>query len=711
MIGRPYVKFALAMLIAACGTLPAQDLTFSYRTSASPATIDVDINGQIILPATPVGTSTSATLIITNRGQVTYTLATLATTTQGFKANTVGEVSLPQGGAGAITILFSPTLRGTYSDTLTMVFTKSNGGQQVRTLFLSGLGKAADILTSYLLPGGNQTAVANGQAITFPPTIVGQANTATFIVSNSGNADSVLRAVTASGVGFTIAGLPLLPATVEPGRDVRFTVQFKPETLGAAQGSLRLELSDGNRIFTLQGSGVGASLSYSVNTDGNFVRIAPGAVIRMPGTPVAGRRVATIRVVNEGTVEGRVTVVSVSGAAYRLQDVVPLPATVPPQGVFSFAVVFTPATSGPAEGRLFINETSFDILGEGIGPRLTFATEVGGSITPVPDSNLIILPNTTAGSRLASTVIVKNEGNAPATLSSVSVSGAPFEISNLPQLPVTVAEGQTVLFTVTFLPTAVGTFTGGLQIDERSFSIRASAGNPPPLPEVRIENLSETAESLQQPSVGLTIADTYPVDVTGRINLGFTAESFGDDPSVQFASGGRTAEFRIPANTREAIFGESAKTIQFQTGTVAGVISIGATFSVGSANITPNPAPAKTVLVASQPPRIRSVQIGTRSTNSFEVLITGYSPTRALNNLILQFAPVPGSNLATTSLTVNADSAFSAWYQGATSRQFGSQFTASLTINVTGDVNTVQSVSVSGTNSKGTSNSMSVNLR
>jgi hypothetical protein len=132
---------------------------------------------------------------------------------------------------------------------------------------------------------------------------------------------------------------------------------------------------------------------------------------------------------------------------------------------------------------------------------------------------------------------------------------------------------------------------------------------------------------------------------------------------------------------------------------------------VGTADVTPTPAPSRNVLISSQPPRIRSLQIGARSATSFEVLITGYSSTRSLSQLNLQFTASPGSNLTTTSLNVNADSAFSSWYQGAASRTFGSQFTASLTINVNGDINAIQSVSVTGNNSKGTSSAMSVNLR
>ena len=707
-----FMKAAVLALLAAAG-VQAQpvELSFSYRTSASPAVIDVAANGQITLPTVTVGSTSSATLVITNKGTTTYTLTTSSTNNSAFKASSIGTIAMPPGGSGALSVTFAPPVRGTFSDTLSLVFNTSGGQTVVFTFFLTGTGQSADLLTSYLLPSGNQTAVASGGSILFPGTVVQQTTVATFIVANRGNAEGTLRSVAVSGDAFSVTGLPLLPAAVEAAREIRFSVQFKPDAIGVARGSLRVELSDGLRTFSLEGSGTGASLSYEINLDGNFTRIAPGGAIRLPATPVNGRRTAAMRIRNEGTSDGRIAALTVSGDAYRLQDLPPLPTNIPAQGTFNFTLVFSPLLSGAALGRLSVNDTIFDLTGDGIGARLTYVTEVGGVATAVPDTNLIILPNTTVGTRQTVKMIARNEGNAAATVNGVSVVGAQFAVSDLPAFPVTVAQGGTLAFTVSFLPNAVGTVNGTLQVDERAFTIRGSAGTPRPLPSVSIGNLTDTADSLQQPSVSLTIADTYPAEVTGKLNLGFTAESFGDDPTIQFASGGRTVDFRIPANTREAIFGENAKLIQFQTGTVAGTITVGATFSVGSADITPAPAPVKNVLVASQAPRMRSVQIGTRSAANFEILITGYSSTRALNQLSLQFTGATGATLTTTSLTVNADSAFSSWYQGAASRPFGSQFTASLVINVTGDLAAVQSVSVTGSNSKGTSNAISVNLR
>jgi hypothetical protein len=76
----------------------------------------------------------------------------------------------------------------------------------------------------------------------------------------------------------------------------------------------------------------------------------------------------------------------------------------------------------------------------------------------------------------------------------------------------------------------------------------------------------------------------------------------------------------------------------------------------------------------------------------------------------LQFTGTPGAKLDTPALSVNVESAFSAWYQNASSRLFGSQFTASLTINVVGDMNALLAVAVTAINGRGTSSAASVNI-
>ena len=59
-----------------------------------------------------------------------------------------------------------------------------------------------------------------------------------------------------------------------------------------------------------------------------------------------------------------------------------------------------------------------------------------------------------------------------------------------------------------------------------------------------------------QPAFSVSLAASYPVQLTGQIVMTFTADgSVGiDDPTVQFASGGRTVNFTIPAGSTTGVF-------------------------------------------------------------------------------------------------------------------------------------------------------------
>jgi hypothetical protein len=419
----------------------------------------------------------------------------------------------------------------------------------------------------------------------------------------------------------------------------------------------------------------------------------------------------TVRVRNIGNGSGRLETIAVSGGGFQLQNTPFLPAAVPAGQTVSFTLVFAPTQSGPADGRLRINDAVISLAGTGLGSSLTFGVRQGANITAVPANGTVTFPNTTVGTRSSQSVVITNGGNTVARVAAINITGEGYSLDRLPALPAALSPNQAVEFTIHFSPTAVGSANGTVQIDTQRINVAGVGVSPPTLPEVRYTGVSGTVEPGQQPSAGLAIAEPYPLDITGRLTLGFTSDAFTDDPAIQLSTGGRTINFTIPAGTTTAVFGRDATEVQFQTGTVAGTITLSATFTTGAVDLTPAPAPVRTLTVAGAPPRLRSVQIGSRSSSSFEVVLTGYSTLRSVTEVNLQFASAPGANLQTTSLAVNVDVPFSTWYRSTGSVQFGSQFTATIVIQVSGDIAAVQSVTAAASNARGSSAPVSVNLR
>jgi hypothetical protein len=285
---------------------------------------------------------------------------------------------------------------------------------------------------------------------------------------------------------------------------------------------------------------------------------------------------------------------------------------------------------------------------------------------------------------------------------------------------VKVEGGATISFGLAFAPIALGSATGTLKIDNQTFNLSGVGDTPPALPGVSFSGASTTIDAAQQISVGVTLDNPYPVQLSGKMTMTFapTADVFSDDPAIAFASGGRTVNFVVPANSRNALFGLSDNRIRLQTGTVAGTITISTTFATeaGGINLTANGPPATNIAVRPSVPRITSIQLASRTASAITVLITGYSPTRSANTMAFTFTPYVDPNnkdlkLETTNLSLAVDGPFGVWYRSAASQTFGSLFTATVTFNVFGSVDAIQSLAVTLSNSLGLSDSSSVTLR
>jgi hypothetical protein len=226
----------------------------------------------------------------------------------------------------------------------------------------------------------------------------------------------------------------------------------------------------------------------------------------------------------------------------------------------------------------------------------------------------------------------------------------------------------------------------------------------PAAPVLTFTGLPSTANPATQSTASVTFSATYPVDVTVNLTLTFTPLSGADDPNIQFSTGGRTATLTVKAGTTT-----STTTIGVQTGTVAGTITITTQLLAAGQDITPVPPPTKTIVIGPAAPSITSVTAAVNSTG-FTVTIDGFDPTRSVTQVVFTFAAAAGSSLQTSTVTVSAASLFTSWYQSAASIPLGSQFSFTMPFTVTGNVQSITSVTVTLVNSTGTSAAMSATL-
>jgi hypothetical protein len=253
-------------------------------------------------------------------------------------------------------------------------------------------------------------------------------------------------------------------------------------------------------------------------------------------------------------------------------------------------------------------------------------------------------------------------------------------------------------------PTAAGGFAFTVQATDvlgaravRAFAISVSL---PPVPPISFVGAPPTIQTGQQGTITVQIAGVYPVPITGSLTLQFTPNATNpiDDPAVQLTSGGREVTFTIPAGQTNAQF--PIDPLRFQVGTVAGQVQLQTTFTpLGG---LPTPGPTITVTIPRAVPVITAASLAP-GTGGFALTVEGFSNTREVSTMTLQFNPTPGSSLETTTVTVPVTAAFNAWFNSAGSRAFGGSFRLTLPLTVTGELSAVDSVVVRLTNSVGES--------
>lgn len=700
----------------------AQTGPFGIRVQLPDAALDVADGGSIPFVTTGIGRTLSANLTITNRGTqaatVNFAQLTGAAdfTVSGFPD---GSFNVAPGQVFGVQISYAASTSNRTTGQFRFNYTI---GTTTANVTLNLVGTAPEFVYSYTPQGGNATTLANGGTLQFPNTAVDTQSTAVVVVANRGTAPGIFNGASVTGAEFQTAGVPLPNTTVDAGRDVRFSVTFVPKQLDAVTGALTVETADRRVSFVLAGAGTGPRFTYEAVLAEGPAPIRPGQTITLPDANLNERSTVMIRFRNTGNAEGRLTTLSVAGTGFTLGEAPLLPLNVPVGHIVAFSVNFLPTTPGRQLGRLRVGSDDFELAATGLGATLTYAYVVSGVSTPVTTGGSVIFTPAAVGSSSTLRFAISNTGTSAITVSSIGLAAPStiFTLGTLPALPIRLEPNASSGFDVTFTPSALGVATATLRVDNQSFTLSGAGNAPPPLPALQFDGASGAQEPLQQPAIGLTIARAYPLAVNGTLTLTFNSDVFASDPAVQFATGGRTVNFTIPANSTRAVFANNANQIRVQTGSVAGTITLTPTVSTadGGINLTPTTPPSVSLTVAAAAPRILSATISARTASTLTLQINGYSTARSVTTMDIAFTPTSGETVSTQRVSVPVEPAFLGYYQSTTSAPFGSLFSLTVPLTFSGDIksvtqliDTIQSLAITFANSRGTSNSVTVNLR
>lgn len=372
-----------------------------------------------------VGTSSSSqTVTLTNNGSSTLTFTTLTATGDFSQSNNCASVS--SGNACSVQVTFSPTASGSRTGTVTAV---DNAGTQ--TIALSGTGTAPGVtLSPTTFNFGSVVLNATSSAKTFTLT-----NTGTSVLSITSITASAEFAVTTT-CGATVAA---------NGGACNITATFTPAATGARNGTITVVDGAGTHVATLSGTGTypGVSLTATSLTFSNQV----------VSTTSSGQ---TVTLQNVGTSNLSITSVTASGDFARTTTCA---GSIAQNGTCTITATFTPTASGGRTGTITIVD--------GIGTQVISLSGTGTSPgVSLSSSSLNFSNQVVSTTSSAQVVTLTNTGTSSLTISSLSASGDFAESDNcLARSPLAAGTGNCTI-SITFTPTATGTRSGAVTIND-----------------------------------------------------------------------------------------------------------------------------------------------------------------------------------------------------------------------------------------------------
>jgi hypothetical protein len=370
-----------------------------------------------------------------------------------------------------------------------------------------------------------------------------------------------------------------------------------------------------------------------------------------------------------------------------------LTGTLPAGFTFTAATATITGTAPAAEsGSFTITVTDASTRTVTLSLTLT-ATVAPLSVTPTT------LPNAMVG--VAYTQKLMAAGGTPPYTFAVTLGNLPNGFTFNPATATisgTATAAESGNFTITVTDSA------GAHVDD---GLTLSVINPP-TPTVTLSIGGTGTGFMQQLPVTVAIGAAYPVNIQGSVSLTFTPSvtpaTGVQDAMIQFASGGTSVAFTIPAGSTTPTFANGANPTVL-TGTTAGTITVTTSLTangVGLGNTT------KTIVNPAGVPFISNVSFQ-QTPGGVTVTVVGFSSTRDMVSGLFHFAPATGVTLASPDVTVQLATAYSTWWSNTTqSNPFGTQFTLTMPFTLSTQNTAVVSVTVTLTNSKGASNAVSL---
>lgn len=360
---------------------------------------------------------------------------------------------------------------------------------------------------------GNPATIANGQTINLAATDVGAKVQVTIEATYAGTTQATIAAqpqpLGSTEISVTVPTTETFPLVLTPGQTLTFTVTYSAENASQVSAQVTIPYTEPSAAGTIsdaiallfQGLAPSFTLSYFIDpangSTPNVIPIASGGTITFPATQLNTTAAGGIQIYDIGSGPGAITAISlVSGAPFFQLAGLPLISTAVPYTItpgtstdpLTIGILYTPTKVETDTGQIAITfadgtTDTVNLSGSGATSSYSYSYLSGKTSTAVQPGGTIVLPSvpvTTNGTTPATSSVIltaTNKGNANGTINSINVTG-PFVLTGLLATPPTLKPGDTESFTITYIPTAVGTQTGELVVGSDTFTLSATGIGP-----------------------------------------------------------------------------------------------------------------------------------------------------------------------------------------------------------------------------------------
>jgi hypothetical protein len=314
------------------------------------------------------------------------------------------------------------------------------------------------LLGALLFAAALERPAAAAATLTFNPTIlrfgevvVGQSESLSVTVTNARTTSFGISAISASATCYSVS-FPALPLTLAPGQSFVLTVTFRPTVPGSDSGSIAF---NGNALLVIHGSGTSTKSLVPNPPSVSFGNVQTGNTTKLFVT-LTNAKNGTVTVNND----------AVTGTGFGVEGLT-LPLTLTPGQSFTFTISFSPQSTGLVIGSFQgLNAKNYS----NVLIPLNGTGTASGQLSMSPSS--MSFGNVNVGATASQSGSLTAAGGS-VTVTSDGSSSSEFSVSGI-SLPMTVAAGQTVPYTVAFTPQSSGTATATLAFATNTSTVSES---------------------------------------------------------------------------------------------------------------------------------------------------------------------------------------------------------------------------------------------